>query len=318
MTTLTKEQANDVQEMLNAVEAAYKANEKCRTALSGLILAGRATCQDVSTYNLSTRGIYAYQSSVAAIIRATGGQAPVIPPPRYIGWKGVQGAAAIDIDCSSPQMRGLGTIRDAAGDTYVNPAKVEWIVGATDEDKATAAQAAAWIAKSNAAGAQLGNLGLPPAVIVVVAILATITVTIAAYAVIKIAEYFSGAGVAKEQVKMMAVQRAAWQDMTEKRWACYQDCVNRGTAPEDCGRTCDRLVSEFKPNIPGGGLGIVGTLAGVAVFGLLVYGGYRFVSRGGLDRMRSGGGGGGGGGGRRALPAGVSDEDVIDAEYAEA
>lgn len=302
MPTLTDQQVVDLQALMASVEAAYRENTRCRTALSGLINVGRATCQDVVSYNLATKAVYAYQASVCGIIRANGGNAPVVPPPEYIAWRGVAGDAAVDIDCGSPQMRGLG----ATPTTFVDASQVEWRPGATTQDTITVQQVVAAAQRAQAAGAP--GLGVAPLALVTIAVVG-LFVTIGLAIVLKIVEALTDVPQKKLQMQAIATQRAAHKESLEKRWACYQDCTGRGRDPAECAKACDRLMPGFKPVIPGGGLGIVGTVAGLAIMGVVIYAGWRFVASGGLDRRR------GGAGGRKSLPS--PHDKVIDAEWTE-
>lgn len=307
--TLTQQQAQDIQTMMANVEAAYQSNAKARTALSGLLAVGRATCQDVVAFNLATKAIWAYQASVAGIIRANGGDAPVVPAPLYIGWRGVQGDAAVDIDCGSAQMRGAGLGATSTGDVFIDPTKVEWRPGATPRDVATVNQIVAAGNRAIAAGAP--GLGEPiSAITVVTIVIVGILVVTSLIIILKVVEALTDVPQKREQTRQIAIQRQAHQASLEKRWACYNDCAKRGRDPVECAKACDRLTPEFKPVIPSGGLGLVGTIAGVTVLGLVIYASWRFVAGGGLDRRR-----GGGGGGRKALPSGR--DQIIDAEYEE-
>lgn len=309
--TLTEQQVADVQAMMANVEAAFRENTRARTALSGLLAAGRATCEDVRSYNLATKAVYAYQASVAGIIRASGGDAPTIPPPIYIAWRGVPGDQAVDIDCASTQLRGAGLGAATDGGVFINPTAVEWRAAPTSTDTATVAQAVA-AAQQSLATQPTGNAGLGfiPALITIIVYGIIIYVTVKA--VTSLIDSIRGVPEKREQTRQMAVQREAHRESLEKRWACYTDCTTRGRDPVECAKACDRLTPGFKPVIPGGGLGLVGTVAGVAIFGLVVYAGWRFVASGGADRRRHAPAGGGG---RRALPS--HRDEVIDAEFTE-
>lgn len=316
MAALTEQQAQDIQVMMANVEAAYQSNAKARTALSGLLAVGRATCQDVVAFNLATKAIWAYQASVAGIIRANGGDAPQVPPPIYIAWRGVAGDQAVDIDCASAQMRGAGLGATQTGDTWVDPTKVEWRPGATTSDVVTVNQIVAAGNRAVAAGAP--GLGLAPLTAVVIVIVG-ILVVVAIDKILKLFEALTDVPQKREQTRQIAIQREAHQASLEKRWACYNDCASRGRDPVECAKACDRLTPEFKPVLPAGGLGLVGTIAGVAILGLTIYASWRFVAGGGMERMRmwrerhdrrSSGGRT-----QRALPS--HRDAIIDAEFTE-
>lgn len=303
--------AQGVQDIMANVQAAYASLERGRTALSALINSGLATCEDIKVYNLQARAVWAYQSSVAGIIRAQGGQAPAIPAPYYVGWRGVAGDRFADVDCNSPQFRGVGA--PTVGAAKVNPQSVEWRQEVIPSDHAFVANLInqAGTAATNAGTqAGLGN----PLLAAIPIILIGIIVVVALVIVLKIAEAFMDIPGKKEVTKQIATQATEHNAVMEKRTSCYQSCVATGKDSTECAKSCSRLYTDFVAKYPGGGLGIVGTIAGVAVLGLVAYAGYRYVRGGGLITA------GHGGGHHKALPAGhhdVNKDDAIDAEYTE-
>ncbi len=308
MANLTEQQAQDVQVMLANVEAAHQETVKARTALSLLIAIGKATCGDVRAYNLNTKAIYAYQASVCGIIRAAGGDAPVIPPPVYIAWRGISGDQAVDIDCSSAQMRGLGA--NGQGDYFLGPQQVEWRSGATSADVTLINQVVAAGRAAVAAGPT--GLGVAPAIAVVTLVIWGIIVIVAGVILLKIAEALTDVPQKRETTRQIAIQAVEHRKSLEQRAACYTDCTSRGRDPVECAKACDRLVPGFKPVLPAGGLGLVGTIAGVAVLGLAIYASWRFVASGGMERIRRARRGGRT---QRALPQ--PRDTIIDAEFTE-
>lgn len=316
MAALTEQQAQDIGVMMANVEAAHKETVAARTALSALLAVGRATCGDVRAYNLNTKAVYAYQASVAGIIRANGGDAPVIPPPLYIAWRGVAGDQAVDIDCNSAQMRGLGA--PAQDVVFLDSKTVEWRPGATTDDVAMINQV---VAAGNAAIAQQAGLGLAPlAVTAITIVLYGLFVVVAGYIAIKLVEAIRDVPSKRETTRQIAIQAVEHRKSLEQRAACYNDCTTRGRDPVECAKACDRLVPGFKPALPAGGLGIVGTIAGVAILGLTIYASWRFVAGGGMERMRMrrerrDRRSNGGGRAQRALPS--HRDAIIDAAFTE-
>lgn len=315
MANLTEQQAQDVRVMMANVEAAHQETVKARTALSALIAIGRATCGDVRAYNLNSKAIYAYQASVCGIIRAHGGDAPTIPPPVYIAWRGVAGDQAVDIDCSSAQMRGLGA--NAQGDYFVGSQQVEWRPGATTADVALINQVVAAGRAAVAAGPT--GLGEPvTALAVVTLVIWGIIVIVAGVILLKIAEALTDVPQKRETTRQIAIQAVEHRKSLEQRATCYNDCTSRGRDPVECAKACDRLVPGFKPVLPAGGLGLVGTIAGVAILGLTIYASWRFVAGGGMERFRQRHDRQASGGRRRAQRALPSHRDaIIDAEFTE-
>lgn len=312
---LTPQMAADVQTMMANVEAAYRSTNAARTALSRLITVGKATCFDIQKYNLQVKAVYAYQASVAGIIKAQGGQAPAVPAPIYVVWKGISGDQAANIDCNAAQMRGAVLGAPTGPTSFVNPAHVEWRQEALPADNAMVLQIV------QRAGAQAiqprAGLGIAPLVVVAI-IIVGIVVTVTAYIVLKIVEALTDVPGKVQTTKQVAIQAAEHQKTLEQRASCYTDCANRGKDPVECAKACDRLTPGFVAQYPGGGWGILGTLAGVAVLGLVAYAGYKAVKSGAFQHY-AGGARGAKAHHSRQLPSGGhdDDDDYIDAEYEE-
>lgn len=302
---LTPEMTAAVQAMMNNVEAAYKQTNAMRTSLSVLMAAGQATCTDIKTYNLQVKAVYAYQASVAGVIRANGGQAPSVPAPIYVTYKGVAGDQAANIDCSGGQLRGWRPT--GLGDYFVDPRHVTWKQEALPSDNQTVAQIVAQAGTNAVAAGQLqGPLGIAPLAVVVI-IIVSIAVTVFAAIMLKVVEALTDIPGKKETTRQIALQAEQHRQMLDQRASCYTGCVNRGKDPTECAKSCARLTPDFKPTIAGGGWGIFGTIFGVAVLGGVVYVGWKVLAprlRGKLAAGR---------GAARALP----EPDVIDAEYTE-
>lgn len=308
MAELTPELAANVQAMMANVEQAYRQVNAAKTALSGLVNAGRATCNDVKIYNLQVKAVYAYQASVASIIRASGGAAPPISPPVYVAYKGVPGDQAVNIDCASAQLKGWTP--NGLGDAYVRPDQVEWREGALPSDVAVVNQITAASQAAVAQGQQAG-LGAPPLLAVLIPIIIQgLVYAVLGYIVLKIVEALKDIPAKRETTRQIAIQAEAHRDNLEKRQACYSDCTGRGKDPVECAKACDRLTPGFKPILPSGS-SILMTALGIGVLGIVGYAGYR-AWQGGAFSSR-------GGGSRHALPSrpGRPDRDVIDAEYEE-
>jgi len=303
---LTPELADAVRAMMDNVEVAYKQTNAMRTSLSVLMAAGQATCTDVKLYNLQVKAVYAYQATVAGIIRAQGGQAPSVPAPIYVTYKGVAGDQAANIDCGSAQLRGWRPT--GLGDYFVDPRHVAWKQEALPSDNQTVAQLVTQAGNNAVAAGQLqGPLGIAPLAVVVIVIVG-IAVTVFAVVVLKIVEALQDIPGKKETTRQIALQSEQHRQMLDQRASCYTDCVNRGKDPAECAKNCARLTPDFKPTVASGGLGILGKILGVAVVGGLVVVGWKVLAprlRGKLAAGR--------GGATRALP----EPDVIDAEYTE-
>lgn len=306
MAELTPELVANIQGMMANVETAYRQVNRAKTALSALMNAGRATCNDVKTYNLQVKAVYAYQASVASIIRANGGAVPPIPPPVYVAYKGIAGDQAINIDCSSAQMRGP----DGVPAVFVRPDQVEWREGATSSDTAVIQQLTAAAQAAVVQGNQ--TLGAAPLLAAIPIIIVGIVVVVAGYIVLKIVEALKDVPAKRETTRQIAIQAEQHSANLEKREKCYADCASRGGDPIACAKSCDRLIPSFSPTLPGGGWGVIGTIIGIGIIGLVGYAGYQAWQGGMFDASRYDR--------RRSLPRGkyeIDRDNAIDADYAE-
>lgn len=287
----TEGQADTVTKALADVEAAYRQIVRARAAIDTLNARGQLTCRDVQTYNLQASAVWSYQESVAATLRALGSpNVPTIPAPAYVTWKGITGDRAAEIDCSAPGMAGfprhLGAARLPAG-------SVAWQSGPSADDRAVVAAA---VARATAAAQGLGRSGglgfpwTPLVVLAIKAILISVVIVIAAKLIIPIVEAIAGVSAAREDTKSIALQAAQNTAIMEARAKCYDDCAGRGRDPAICAASCKDLYPGWKPKERSG---LVDKLVTAVAVGGVAYLGYRFVSRGGLDRLLDRGKGGG-------------------------
>lgn len=306
MANPTPQQTAFVQQASADVEVAYQAVLRARRAIDTLARAGQLTCGDVRNYNLQASAVWAYQESTARIIRAGGGAPPAIPEPSYIAWKNIPGDQAADIDCNAPGMRGtLGRIfgRGRLG-APIDGNTITWRTGASVKDKAhvDAVVARALATARKASGPNLGN----PIALVVTIVLVGILVAVAKELVIAIGEAFHDTEGKRLDYKSVSVQAQQNTAILEKRASCYADCSGKGRDPALCATSCATAYPPFKPTLSSNGLGIVGTIAGVAIIGVVGFAGFKWVSGGGIDRMRSSSG-------RRLSERHELDEGAIDA-----
>lgn len=270
MAELTPEQAQQIQALAANVEVAWREVNRSKTALSYLIQVGRATCSDVKTYNLIAKSTYFYQKSMADLIRGAGGNAPAVPELVYVSWKGRTGDQAVDIDCGQAQMQGWQP--DGLGDYYVNPEQVEWKFGPTPGDVMDVQRVLSGVNFANKPSAS--ELGAAPLVVIGI-ILVGVIIAVAAYAVLKMVEAFTGLPQRIEQTKQTAIAAERHRATLEARQKCLADCAVKGKDPIACAKSCARVLPDFKA--PGGGssMGILGWILGLVIVGGLGYLGYR-------------------------------------------
>ncbi len=307
--TLTPEMAANVQRMMANVETTFRATNAARTALSALIVSGAATCSDIKAYNLQVKAAYAYQASVAGIIRANGGSAPSVAAPIYVAYKDPSGRVtpgeeAANVDCEGGRLRGWQP--NQLGDYFVNPQQVEWRQEVLPSD----AKLVSEVVKAGVAASQ--GLGVAPVVAAAIPlIIQGIIVIVAAVIILKIAEVLMDIPGKVETTKQVAIQAEQHKLTLERRASCYTSCTAGGKDTTLCARDCSRLNPDFFAQFPGGKIGFFGTLAAVGVVGLLGFAVYRYYQGGGFDTVQEPSS-------RRALlPAGIDERDVIDAEYTE-
>jgi len=277
-----EQQVQGVQQIMANVQVAYDNLARGRATLARLIQNGLATCQDIKVYNIQARAVWQYQDAVAKTIRAQGGQAPVIPAPIYVGWRGVAGDRFADVDCDAPQFAGAEA--PGVGAAIVDPANVEWRQEVIPQDAATVAQLVDQAGRAAVSAGTQAGLGALPAVVPL--IILGILVTVGLVIVLKVAEALMDIPGKREVTKQIAAQASAHDAVMQKRESCFTACVNTGKDRTVCARDCSRLYDTFKPQYPAA-WGIVGKVIGVAAVGLLAYAGYRFIRGGGLDRVRA-------------------------------
>jgi hypothetical protein len=273
-----------VQELTANVEEAYKALQRSRTALSALITAGQATCNDIKTFNGVVKSTYFYQKAIAGIVRATGEWTLEIPDPIYVSYKGKTGDAAVNMDCGIAQLQGWRPT--GLGDFYVNPAHVEWRTGATPSDLAGVQ---AVIAKAKASNPPTGQLGLAPlALLAGKIILYSIIFAVAGYTIVKIIDAFGDIVGRKHQARITAIAAAQHAATLEARAKCLADCTKAGKPYLECAKACARLNPEFKTPADEGFLsGILGKVVMGAVVLGVIFVGYKVV----MSQLETGGGG---------------------------
>lgn len=326
----TPEQIAAVQNMMASVEVAYQATLRSRRSIETLAQLGQLKCRDVQNYNLQSSAVWAYQSTAARLIVAGGGVAPAIPDPVYITWKGVPGDQAADIDCNAAgNLSGPGSAwKKIVGratawmkSPSISGADIEWRTGPSVADQKLVANAVAKAVRKAGPPPRGGlngvALGLAPlAVFAIKCVLVGALVVLSAWAVTSVLDAFHDVPGKQIAYDVVAIQAEQNDKILTLRTACYTDCSGRGRDPAACAKSCGDAYPPFKPSMLSSGMGILGTVAGVAVVGVVGYGAYRFMK----SRDWSPGGSGSGGGAavagwRGRLPSNHRmDSNAIDAE----
>lgn len=273
MATLTADQVSQLQALSANVEVAWQNITRARAALSFLINAGKATCNDIKTYNLVAKSTYYYQRTMADTIRAAGGQAPAIPAPMYVAYKGKSGDDAINWDCSQL----AGCVPNGFGDFCVDPRYVEWRAELTPSDVAAVQETLSRVSFAD----KPSDLGAVPVAAIIYLVIVAITVGVIGYIALKIVEAFAGLPQKVEYTKQMAVTAERHRATMEARAKCLADCTAQGKDEIACAKACANVFPDFKPPSQGGGLGIWGWVLGVGLVGGLAYLGWRAWHGGG-------------------------------------
>lgn len=273
---LTQDQSAALQRITGNVENGYQAMVRSKTALSVLIAAGKATCQEVRAYNLYTTAIYNFQKATLATMRGAGqSDVPEKPPaPVYVMWKGVTGDKALNIDCAQAQM--AGAIQAPTSDFYVNASMVEFRVGSDTADAvpiATISQLVAAAKQNTAAEAQAQpGLGAVPLVTIVIV---GIIVALAAAVAVALTYLYSDLKAREEETKQIAIQATQYEKTLAARATCFDSCISHSNSPDDCTKACAKTLPEFdpsyRPQTSWGLFATIGVVAVAAIGGVIAY-----------------------------------------------
>lgn len=261
--------AAQVKKVTDNIEAAYQALRRAASALGALVTAGRATCDEVKAYNLWALATYNAQRGMLTTLRAAGEQnVPALPTsPTLFVWKGVAGADAWKIDCSTP-VNGLSDAMSRAlagpqpNSIFLNANNIE--IYTSDPEIFNPRAAPSIAALTPQSNGQLGFVW----VIVIAAIAITVYVGIPA-----LTAYLTENSIQEETTERMKTSATAYANYLTSRAACLADCLNRGGTQAACTTSCEKLIPRPDLTVDSArgplGLGFWGTvgLAVVAVGG---------------------------------------------------
>lgn len=284
------QRAARIKSLTDAIEAAYKSTRVAATKISGLLQVGRATCDEVRTYNLFALGIYDMQKSMLATLRAIGQTGlPSLPTqPTLFAWKGMSGYDALNFPCGSK----TATLSGLLGQVLQGPGPDAQFISSKDVQISTqgielynpdAAPKLQAFVQSLEAGqamrqAQQGQagLGLPPLVWILIA---AVAVGVSVYGIDALAKFFTTSKIEEEDTKRYQQYAETYTSFLATRLKCIEDCVARGNSQAGCATVCERslpvpknpadVIRDRTPKWST--LELVGLGAAVLVGGVVVY-----------------------------------------------
>jgi len=247
-------QAERLKTITNNLAAIDSSLKQAAGHVWGLVQAGRATCDEVKTYNTWALGLYNLQVGMLDTLRAGGEpNIPQLPPqPTYFAWQNVEGPQAATIDCGSQ-----GGLSDSLAAVFRGPAPDAVFLSTNEirivtQDSSGADAAKPWAAimesqARNEAERQKDGLGLAFVVWIVIAVF-TVAVTVTITAILKYLEV-SQTNEANSEVSKL--QAAAYSEYLRARLACIQACTSRGGSFADCNGACKDIAPPEIGGAPG-------------------------------------------------------------------
>lgn len=288
----TPEQAAQVKRITDNLEATYQSLRKCAANISTLIAANQATCDEIKAYNLYALSVYQTQQGILSQALAAGENVPSQPAfPTLFAWKGVDGAQAYQMDCSSSPQSLSGALAMAfgapvkAGTKFVGPNEIKIVTQDPHvfDPQKNAVPSLAQLAQLN----PNGTLGLGPLAIIVIA---AVAFGLGAVAIYEIGKWLTEKDIQEETTSRTKIQADAFAVFTAGRASCYQACVGKGGSISDCTNSCNSLVPKPDIKIDSArattGLGTLGTVGLVTLAAAVGIAGYLYIRhRGGLGNM---------------------------------
>lgn len=271
-TSSTGDDATDANTIACNLQATYDSLNAAASNISGLLAAGQATCDEVQAYNLWALATYQVQKGMLATLRAGGEQnVPELPPdPTLFAWQGVDGADAVNIQCSG-QDSSLSGVMDRAlkgpttSSTYLDLTQIRVITvdGSSFADAGTQPTYAQLLNIQN----QQAGLGLTPVVIFL--IIASITVAVS-IAIAALMNYLKTNSIQVETTQRTAQQAAAFATYTNARLTCLSQCTAAGGSTSACVTQCKNLVAkpDFKDPLAQGSWGTLQWVGLAVVIGM--------------------------------------------------
>lgn len=271
---------SQVKTITDNLERTYQSLRKAVVALSALVQTGRATCDEVKSYNLWALAVYNAQRGMLTTLRAAGEpNVPSLPPaPTLFVWKGVAGANAWKIDCGAP-VSGLADAmhRALAGPgpdpVYLGTDQIQiWTEDPQAFNPSAAPSLASLVPRDN-------GLGLAPLVWLIIIAGATYAVTEAIGA---LAAWLTENSIQVETSQRMETSARAYEQYISARATCMASCLSSGGTQASCADQCEKLIPKpdltVDPARAAAAMGFwatVGLVTVAVVGGALAYSKYR-------------------------------------------
>jgi hypothetical protein len=234
------------------IEAMYQALRSAASNIAGLLSVGVATCDEVRAYNLWALACYNTQRGMLASARAAGqNDLPELPQtPTLFTWRGVDGAAALNIDCAGEEQSLSGVMgRALKGPTpksvYLSTKDIA--INTTDAFALQPQNSPTFATLANvqlARSQQVQGLGTPVTLILIIAGVAFAAISVA---IVAIMSYLKSSDIQKSQTDQVKLQAEAFANYTSARLTCLSQCTAQGGANDACVDQCKKIVD--KPNI---------------------------------------------------------------------
>lgn len=278
----TNEQALRIQTITKNLEAVRDSLKRASSHITGLIRVGRATCQEVKTYNIWALGLYNLQIGMLQKLRELGEDVPSLPAqPTYFSWKGVQGQQAVMIDCGGGDQSLEGALADVfagPGDNavYLSSNEVEIVTQDPEGLDVAASMVPTWGDIQERQAIKQQGLGLFWFVVAGVAI--AIATAAAISAIMHYLEVSSTNETTSERNKLQA---AAYESYLKARLECLQLCTGRGGSVESCTNQCKTIAPPEIGDAPGtkSKWGFLEWAGAITLGTLAIWGGYRLYRR---------------------------------------
>jgi hypothetical protein len=249
------------------LEATYQSLRQAAANISGLLQVGRATCDEVRAYNLWALAIYNTQRGMLTALRSGGEpNVPELPPnPTLFAWNGVEGADALNVDCSGQEQSLSGLMKRAMAPAramrgfrgrglrgpsvqYLSSRDIRVVTSDPFAFNPSAAPSFASLVdiqnkRQQQAVHGLGAIGI---LIAIAGIIIAVSV-----AIVAIMHYLETSAVEESNTAQVRDQAQAYANYTSAKLQCYQTCTGEGKSTEECVARCDALVAKPDIKLPG-------------------------------------------------------------------
>jgi len=278
----TNEQALRIKTITDNLEKVHDSLKLAVSHITGLVRVGRATCQEIKTYNIWALGLYNLQFGMLQKLRELGEHVPSLPPqPTYFSWKGVQGQQAVMVDCGGGTQSFEGALADVfrgPGDnaTYLSLNEVEIVTQDPAALDIAVTQVPLWGDIQERQSVKQQGLGLFWFVVAGISISIAAAVTVSA-----IMHYLEVSSTNETISERNKLQAAAYESYLKARLECLQLCTGRGGSVDSCTQQCKSIAPPEIGDEPGAKSkwGFLEWAGAITLGALAIWGGYRLYRR---------------------------------------